>query len=54
MPGDDDHNYYATRERHARALAASAEKPEIRAIHLDMAERYAKLKDTGGTARQLL
>ena len=41
----NDPEYYAARERHARELAASAKEPQIKAIHLDMAERYAKLRE---------
>ncbi len=36
-------NYYAKREQQERELAASATDSSIVAIHLDMAERYAKL-----------
>lgn len=36
-------DYYAKREQQERELAASATDPSIAAIHLDMAERYAKL-----------
>ncbi|HEU0044163.1 hypothetical protein [Sphingomonas sp.] len=35
--------YYRSRERHARIMAASAVSPEIRAIHADFADRYALL-----------
>jgi len=38
MNGDE---FYIRREQQARALAASADKSEVRAIHLKMAEEYA-------------
>jgi hypothetical protein len=39
MPNDAD--FYERRARVERALAATAVLPEIRAIHLDMADNYA-------------
>lgn len=45
MSDENNPDYYANRERHARELAALAKEPQIKAIHLDMAERYAKLRD---------
>ncbi|MBI0477407.1 hypothetical protein DC429_18880 [Arthrobacter sp. TPD3018] len=36
-------DYYVKREQQERELAASAADPAIAAIHLNMAERYAKL-----------
>ena len=35
--------YYARREQQERELAAAALDPTIKAIHLDLAERYAAL-----------
>ena len=40
-------NYYKVRESQARALSAAAVNPGIRAIHLEMAERYAALSQDG-------
>lgn len=51
MLGENDPTYYAKRERQARDLAAAARDPQIRAVHLDMAERYAKLREGGEPAR---
>jgi hypothetical protein len=36
-------DYYQSREEKERALAVAALNPEIAAIHLDMAERYAAI-----------
>ena len=36
-------SYYVRREQQERTLAAAAQSPEIRDIHIDMAERYACL-----------
>lgn len=44
MTDQNDPEYYAARERQARELAAAATDPQIKRIHLDMAERYAKMK----------
>jgi hypothetical protein len=52
MPDDNDPDYYAARERHARELAASALEPNVKAIHLEMAERYARLRFDIDSARQ--
>ncbi|PXA84786.1 hypothetical protein DMC47_39175 [Nostoc sp. 3335mG] len=38
-----DAAYYKEREQHARRLADAASMPGIRAIHLEMAERYSRL-----------
>lgn len=35
--------YYRSREEQSRSMAKAAKSPVIAAIHLDMAERYAKL-----------
>ena len=35
--------YYAGRERRERAAAAVASSDFVRGVHLDLAERYAKL-----------
>lgn len=43
MSAENDRTYYVKRERQARELAAAAQDPHIRAVHLNMAERYAKL-----------
>ena len=45
MTDENDPEYYATRERQSRELAESAIEPQIKAIHLQMAERYAKLRE---------
>jgi len=39
----NDASYYAKRERQERAFATAAKDPEIKAIHLDLARRYAAL-----------
>lgn len=39
----NDTAYYREREQHARRLADAASMPGIRAIHLEMAERYSRL-----------
>ena len=44
MSDKNDPEYYATRKHQERDLAASANDLSIKAINLDMAERYAKLK----------
>ncbi len=35
--------YYRRREEHERLLAANAASPEIRRLHLEMADRYRVL-----------
>jgi|tagenome__1003787_1003787.scaffolds.fasta_scaffold20471325_1 hypothetical protein len=42
--------YYAQRERAERTLAESTDNPRVRAIHLELAERYAKLRQRRYTA----
>ena len=42
MSDRNDDQYYARRETQQRALAAKAMVPEIRQIHLDLAEGYAR------------
>lgn len=37
----NDHAYYLRRERECRERAAEAIDPQIRALHLDFAGRYA-------------
>ena len=37
--------YYARREQQERALANAALSSDIRAIHLELAEQYARLAD---------
>ena len=43
-------DYYERRERKERTLAAAAADPQIAAIHLEMAERYAMLAGEGRQA----
>lgn len=43
MSAENDRAHYTKRERQARELAAAAQEPHIRAVHLYMAERYARL-----------
>lgn len=43
MSGENSVEYYLKREQQERDLAASAMDVSIRAIHLDMADRYAEL-----------
>lgn len=50
MSVENDPEYYESRERHARELAEEAKEPQVKAIHLDMAERYAKLRAEGAQA----
>ena len=40
--GEKSAEYFAKRERAERAAAASASSPNVREIHLEMAERYAE------------
>ncbi len=44
-------NYYRTREQQSRTLAQAAVSPDIRAIHLQLAERYASLAEQGHPRR---
>ena len=50
MSDENDPEYHALRERQARALAAAAVEPQVRKVHLDMAERYARLLEQAGSA----
>lgn len=43
MTLDDSRDYYAERADQARNLADHAALPQVRRIHLDMANRYALL-----------
>ena len=52
MSNENDTEYYVTRERQARDLAASSSDPQIQRSHLDMAERYAKLREELEAPRQ--
>lgn len=50
---DYTREYYLERSRASRAMAAAATKPNIAAIHLDLARRYeaiASTKPDGGAA----
>ncbi len=49
MPGETDDEYHARRAQQELDLAASAIDPEVKALHLSMAARYANLLETGGT-----
>ena len=42
--------YYAARAVEERRLAAAATDPNVREIHLELAEKYAELAGDGGTA----
>ena len=50
MPIKDDLEHYAARERQARELAEAATDPRIKAIHLDMAERYVKRQNEANSS----
>jgi hypothetical protein len=54
MNGDNSTSYYVRRAEQAMDLATRANSQEIRAIHLDMAARYAELSDGVAAARQNL
>lgn len=41
-------DYYAARAVEERRLAMAAGNPKARAIHLEMAEKYAELAESGG------
>lgn len=41
-------DYYAARSVEERRLAMASTDPKVRAVHLDMAERYARLAEGGG------
>lgn len=43
MTEDKKAKYHAQREQQERALAAAADEPSIRAIHLELADRHAEL-----------
>jgi len=43
MMTDSMRNYYADRERREREAAARSASAKVRDIHLDLAERYARL-----------
>jgi hypothetical protein len=43
-------DYHAARAVEERRLAMAAKDPKVRAIHLEMADRYARLAETGGIA----
>lgn len=51
MSAENDRAHYVKRERQARELAAAAQDPHIRAVHLDMAAHYTKLLEDGKFAR---
>lgn len=41
MPTQDDADYFLKREVEERGKAASSDHPSVRAIHIELAERYA-------------
>lgn len=43
MPELNSSDYYRRRAQQSRDYAVSAHSPEVRAIHLDLASRYADL-----------
>ena len=43
MSDPNDFEHYKSREQQERALTAAAVDPAVRAVHLEMAERYAAL-----------
>ena len=54
MSEHDLPDYYRTREQQSRNLAEAAMSPYIKAIHLQLAERYAHLAERGAeTGRRL-
>ena len=50
MSDHETPDYYLTRERQARELAELAVEPQVRRVHLDMADRYAKLLEEARAA----
>jgi hypothetical protein len=46
-PGQNP-DYYAARAVEERRLAMASNDPKVRAIHLEMADRYAELAQAGG------
>lgn len=42
MRAIDDQEYFAAREREARKMAADATDPSARAVHLRLAQHYAR------------
>ena len=54
MNTTDTGDYYAERARQAQGLAERAQLPEVRNIHLLMAERYARLSARAEPARPVL
>lgn len=54
MPEENTPEYHAKREEQERGLAAAATDPAIRAIHLNMAERYAALQGEAVQSRSRL
>jgi hypothetical protein len=49
-PLNDNATYYAARAIEARRLAMAAKDPHARAVHVEMAEKYAQLAGEGEAA----
>ena len=49
-----DNDYYRSRAQTARQLADTAASDAVRAIHLEMADRYDLLAERGGRNRATL
>lgn len=54
MPSETDKEYYVTGARQARELTDAATDTHIKNIHLDMAERYAKMQAESESSRPRL
>lgn len=54
MSSRNDADYYERRERRERLLAAAAVSPEIRAVHLDMADNYAHVAREARSNEQMM
>ena len=45
MTPENDQTYYQRRAEQELAIASAADDPSIKAIHLDLASRYATLRE---------
>lgn len=45
MPADDDEDFYARRAQEELDMASKSNDPAAKAVHLDLASRYATLRE---------